>query len=48
MFALHNNGRQLTAELLRKANLLSFANNYTIVPILLLKNHPKDDVVNAI
>ncbi|OKZ21427.1 MAG: ATP-binding protein [Butyricimonas synergistica] len=42
------NGKQLTAELLRKANMLPFAKNYTIVPILFLKNAPKDDVGNAI
>lgn len=41
------NGKQLTAELLRKANLLSFAKNYTIIPVLFLKNAPKDDVGNA-
>ena len=42
------NGKQLTAELLRKANLLPFAKNYTIVPVLFLKNAPKDDAENAI
>lgn len=41
------NGKQLTAGLLRKANLLPFAPNYTIVPVLFLKNVPKDDVRNA-
>ena len=41
------NGKQLTAGLLRKANLLPFATNYTIVPVLFLKNVPKDDVGNA-
>ena len=41
------NGKQLTAELLRKANLLPFAKNYTIVPMLFLKNTPKDDAGNA-
>lgn len=41
------NGKQLTAGLLRKANLLPFAPNYTIVPVLFLKNVPKDDVGNA-
>ena len=41
------NGKQLTAELLRKANLLPFAKNYTIVPMLFLKNAPKDDAGNA-
>ena len=41
------NGKQLTAELLRKANLLPFAKNYTVVPMLFLKKAPKDDVGNA-
>ncbi len=40
-------GKQLTAELLRKANLLPFAKSYTIVPMLFLKNAPKDDAGNA-
>ena len=37
------NGKRLTAELLRKANLLPFAKNCTVVPVLFLKNAPKDD-----
>ena len=41
------NGKQLTAELLCKANLLPFAKNYTIIPVLFLKKAPKDDVENA-
>ena len=41
------NGKQLTAALLRKANLLPFVQNYTIVPVLFLKNTPKDDAGNA-
>lgn len=41
------NGKQLTTELLRKANLLPFAKKYTIVPMLFLKNAPKDDARNA-
>lgn len=41
------NGKQLTDELLRKANLLPFAKNYKILPVLFLKNAPKDDVGNA-
>ena len=41
------NGKQLTAELLRKANLLPFAKNYTIVPVLFLKNAPKGDSENV-
>lgn len=43
----HENGKQLTAELLHKANLLPFAKNYKILPVLFLKNAPKDDVGNA-
>ena len=43
----HENGKQLTAEILRKANLLPFAKNYKILPVLFLKNAPKDDVGNA-
>ena len=43
----HENGKQLTAELLRKANLLPFDKNYKILPVLFLKNAPKDDVGNA-
>lgn len=41
------NEKQLIAELLRKANLLPFAKNYTIVPLLFLKNASKDGVGNA-
>ena len=41
------NGKQQTAELLRKANLLPFAKNYKILPVLFLKNAPKDDVGNV-
>ncbi len=41
------NGKQLTAELLRKANLLPFAKNYKVLPVLFLKNAPKDDVGNV-
>jgi len=41
------NGKQLTADLLRKANLLPFARNYTIIPVLFLKNTPKDDIGNT-
>lgn len=41
------NGKQLTDRLLRKANLLPFAKNYTIVPILFLKHIPKDDIGNV-
>lgn len=42
------NGKQLTAELLRKAKLLPFANDYTIVPMLFLKSVPKDDIGDAL
>ena len=42
------NGKQLTGELLRKANLLLFIKNYTIVPVLFLKNAPEDDAGNAV
>ena len=38
----HENSKQLIANLLRKANLLPFAKNHTIVPMLFLKNTPKD------
>ena len=41
------NGKQLTTEFLRKANLLPFAKSYTVVPELFLKNTPKDDAGNA-
>ncbi len=47
-WTIRENGKQLTAELLRKANLLPFAKNYTIVPVLFLKNAPKDDVGDAV
>ena len=42
------NGNQLTTELSRKAKLLPFAKNHTIVPILFLKRAPKDNVGNAL
>lgn len=41
------NGQQLTTELLRKVRLLPFAKKYTIVPVLFLKNAPKDDIGNV-
>ena len=41
------NDKQLTAALLRKANLLPFAKNYTIVPVLFLKNATKGDSENV-
>ncbi len=41
------NGQQLTTELLRKANLLPFAKNYTIIPVLFLKSSPTHDVGNV-
>lgn len=40
------NGRQLTDALLRKARMLPFAGNYEIVPVLFLKNPPKDGIGN--
>ena len=42
------NGKQLTTELSRKAKLLPFAKNHTIVPVLFLKRAPKDNVGNAL
>lgn len=42
------NGKQLTAELLRKAALLPFAKKHIIVPMLFLKNMPIDDVGNVL
>ena len=42
------NGKQLTTDLLRKASLLPFARNYTIIPMLFLKNVPEDDGGNVI
>ncbi len=41
------NGKQLTADLLRKARLLPFAQNHIIIPMLFLKNTPKDNVGNV-
>ena len=41
------NGRQLAAELLRKAVLLPFTKDYTVVPVLFLKNEPKDHSANV-
>lgn len=41
------NGQQLTADLLRKANLLPFAKNHTIIPILFLKNSPTHNMGNV-
>lgn len=43
---MRENGKRLTAELFREANLLPFAENCTIVPVLFLKNTPKEDVIN--
>ena len=42
------NAKRLTAELIRKVNLLPFAKNYTVVPVLFLKQAPKDDVGNVL
>jgi len=47
-WTVQENGEQLTSELLRKANLLPFAKNYTIVPVLFLKNNSKDDARNVL
>ena len=47
-WTIQENGKRLTTELLHKANLLPFAHSYTIVPILFLKNSPKDDVGNTL
>lgn len=41
------NGKQLTATLLRKAEMLPFAKKYTIIPMLFLKNKPTEDIGNA-
>ena len=41
------NGRQLAAELLRKAALLPFTKDYTVVPVLFLKNEPTDNSANV-
>ena len=41
------NGKQLTAELLRKVHLLPFAKDYKILPVLFLKNPPKEDAGNT-
>jgi len=41
------NGAHLTSELLRKVELLPFAKNHMIVPVLFLKEKPKEDVGNV-
>ncbi len=41
------NGKALTNELLRKVNLLPFAKDYEIIPMLFLKNRPIDDLGNV-
>lgn len=41
------NGKQLTAGLLREANLLPSAENYTIVPVSFLKDAPKGGSENV-
>ncbi len=43
-----HDANQLTTVLLRKAALLPFASNYTIVPVLFLKNAPKEDAANVL
>ena len=47
-WSAQENGKQLTAKLLRKAKLLPFAKNHEIVPVLFLKSKPKEDVGNAL
>ena len=47
-WSAQENGKQLTAELLRKAKLLPFAKNHEIVPVLFLKSKPKEEVGNAL
>ena len=47
-WTIQENGKQLTTELSRKAKLLPFAKNHTIVPVLFLKHVPKDNVGNAL
>ena len=42
------NGKLLTADLLRKAQLLPFAGDHTIVPMLFLKTKPADDIGNTV
>ena len=42
------NAKQLTTELLKKAELLPFAKDYAIVPVLFLKHPPKEDIGNTI
>ncbi len=42
------NGKLLTAELVRKAKLLPFASSYNIMPVLFLKNKPVNDIGNAL
>lgn len=42
------NGRLLTAELLRKASLLPFAKDRTLIPVLFLKQAPRQDAGNAL
>ena len=42
------NGGQLAAELLRKAAVLAFTKDYTVVPVLFLKNGPKDNTAAAV
>ena len=41
-------GGRLEAELLRKAHLLPFAKQHTIVPMLFLKNRPKGEASNVL
>ncbi len=44
----NENGKRLIDDLLRKANLLPYARNYTILPVLFLKNAPSDNSANVL
>ena len=46
-WTVRENGGQLAAELLRKAALLPFTKDYTVVPVLFLKNEPTDNSANV-
>ena len=41
------NGKRLNDELLRKANMLPFVRNHTVVPVLFLKTPPEDGAENV-
>ena len=46
-WTVRENGGQLAADLLRKAALLPFKKDYTVVPVLFLKNEPTDNSANV-